>query len=92
MMGRTLLEAGTVVLIVSALLVGLVTLAVVLSIDALPGVDATSPHIDSLRAKIIEWAGLTFGALLAALGLRGTTVRNDRQRDDDREDREDQDG
>lgn len=79
MVGKTLLDAGTIVLVLSALFVGLLTLAVVLSIGWVPGVDATAEHIADLRAEIIDWARLVFGALLGALGVKVT----DRRPDDD---------
>jgi len=76
-MGKTLLDAGTIVIVLSALFIGLLTLAVVLSVGWIPGLETDAQHIADLRAEIVDWARLTFGALLGALGVKVTTRRDD---------------
>lgn len=62
-MRATLLDAGTIVLVLLGVFTGLTALAVVLSVGPF---DASV----ELSGKIVEWAGAAFFALLTALGIQ----------------------
>ncbi|MBM4414899.1 MAG: hypothetical protein FJ035_01210 [Chloroflexi bacterium] len=65
-----MIEAGTVVVVLLLLFVALVALAVVLTAMGQAAGDA-------LLAKVLEWAGGAFFALLTALGVhRGSGARS----------------